>query len=246
MLSAALVLGSALSVYGGTKEDLQGAVKKLSDAPGYSWKTTTEGGQGRGGGSTEGKTEKDGFTWYTMTMRNNTNEIIVKGDKGAVKLADGWKSLEEAASAQADAGQPNPGRNLARLAKTLKTPAAQASDLIDKAGELTKSEDAITANLSEDAAKSLMAMAGGGGRRRGGANAGGGAAAAPQISNAKGSVKFWTNKDGVLTKLQYNVQGTVNRNGQDAEVNRTTTIEISDVGTTKVDVPAEAKAKAGA
>jgi hypothetical protein len=182
-----------------------------------------------------------------MTMGNNTNEIIVKGDKGAVKLADGWKSLEEAANAQAadaGAGQRNPGRNLARLAKTLKTPAAQASDLIDKVGDLTKSDDAITANLSEDAAKSLMTMAGGGGRRR--ANAGGGAAAAPQISNAKGTVKFWTNKDGVLTKLQYNVQGTVNRNGQDAEVNRTTTIEISDIGTTKLDLPAEAKAKAGA
>jgi len=55
-------------------------------------------------------------------------------------------------------------------------------------------------------------------------------------------VKFWV-KDGVLSKYQYNVQGTMNIGGNDREINRTTTVEIKDVGTTKLTVPDEAKKK---
>ena len=35
----------------------------------------------------------------------------------------------------------------------------------------------------------------------------------------------------------------MNWNNQDREIDRTTTVEISDVGTTKVEMPAAAKAK---
>jgi len=62
------------------------------------------------------------------------------------------------------------------------------------------------------------------------------------FSNAKGSVKFWV-KDGALTKFQYKVTGSVSFNGNDRDVDRTTTIEIKDVGTTKVNVPDQAKKK---
>jgi hypothetical protein len=65
---------------------------------------------------------------------------------------------------------------------------------------------------------------------------------APPVSNAKGSVKFWI-KDGVLTKYVLKVSGTITRNGDDVDVDRTTTVEIKDVGTTKLAVPDEAKSK---
>ena len=55
-------------------------------------------------------------------------------------------------------------------------------------------------------------------------------------------MKFWV-KDGVLSKYEYTVKGTVSFNGNDREVDRTTTIEIKDVGSTKVTVPEEAKKK---
>ena len=64
----------------------------------------------------------------------------------------------------------------------------------------------------------------------------------PPVSNAKGSVKFWI-KDGVLTKYVLKVSGTRTRNGEDTDVERTTTVEIKDVGTTKITVPDEAKSK---
>jgi hypothetical protein len=62
------------------------------------------------------------------------------------------------------------------------------------------------------------------------------------VSSAKGSVKFWL-KDGALVKYEYKVKGAASFNGNDLDIDRTTTIEIKDVGTTKVDVPEEAKKK---
>jgi hypothetical protein len=211
--------------------DVKAAAKKLGDSANYSWKSTVEGGGGRGGGSTTGKTEKDGYTAISITMGENTVEAVMKGDQAALKLADGWKTVPEASSA--DAGQPNPGRFLARMVQNFKAPAVQAEDLADKTKDLAKVEDAYAGTLTEEGAKSLMTFG-----RRGGANG-----TPPAISNPKGSAKFWIDKDGVLSKIEYNVQGSISFNGQDRDINRTTTIEIKDVNTSKIDVGSEAKGK---
>ena len=55
-------------------------------------------------------------------------------------------------------------------------------------------------------------------------------------------MKFWI-KDGLLTKYEFKVQGKVTIGGNDRDVDRTSTVEIKDVGSTKVDVPDEAKKK---
>ena len=49
----------------------------------------------------------------------------------------------------------------------------------------------------------------------------------------------------MLSKYESHVEGkmTGGRNNRETEVNRTTTVEIKDVGTTKLEVPAEAKKK---
>ena len=66
---------------------------------------------------------------------------------------------------------------------------------------------------------------------------------APEASGAKGTVKFWV-KDGALAKYEYNVQGKVTgRDDQEFDVNRTTTVEIKEVGKTKLTLPEEAKKK---
>ena len=229
ILSSSLVLSLiSLTLHADPAADVKAAAKKLGDSANYSWKSTIEGGF-RAGGST-GKTEKDGYTTLSITMGDNTIEAIMKGDEAALKLEDGWKSVAEATSG--DAGQPSPGRFIARSVRTFKSPAAQAEELADKSKDLQKSEDALAGTLTEEGAKALMTFG-----RRGGANA-----PAPEIRGAKGTVKFWI-ADGMLTKMQFNVQGSMSFNGQDRDINRTTTVEIKDVGTTKVEVPAEAKAK---
>ena len=64
----------------------------------------------------------------------------------------------------------------------------------------------------------------------------------PTVSNAKGSVKFWV-KDGVLAKFEFNLQGKISFNDNERDINRTTTVEIKDVGSTKIAIPDEAKKK---
>ena len=92
-------------------------------------------------------------------------------------------------------------------------------------------EGVYSSDLTEEAAKQLLSF----GRPGGGGG--------PEISNAKGSARFWV-KDGVVSKFDFKVQGKVSFNGTDRDVDRTTTVEIKDVGTTKVTVPDEAAKKA--
>jgi len=223
----ALLAGSLLAANAARKDDVSAAAKKLADKDNYAWKQTTEnaGGGGRGGGASEGKTEKDGYLWLSITMRDNTIEAVKKGDKGAIKTPDGWQSLSEATS-----GDQGPATFAARRLQNFKAPAAQAEDLAGKVKELKQDGDVYSGELTEEGAKSQLMF---GGR---------GAANAPEISGAKGSVKFWI-KDGLLSKYEIKVQGKVSFNGNDRDVDRTTTIEIKDIGSTKVQVPDDAKKK---
>jgi len=217
-LGAAMALATSL-LGADARDDVKAAAKKLADASGYSWKATTEmggggGGGGRGGGPTEGMALKDGTICLKMTRGENTTEAFKKGDKGVVKT------------------QGMPGRFMARTLQNYKAPADEAADMAGKVKELKKEGDAWVGAMTEEGAKSLMTFGRGGG---GGGNA-------PEVSGAQGKVKFWV-KDGVLAKYEYNVKGTVSMGGNDREVDRTTVVEIKDVGTTKLTVPEEAKKK---
>jgi hypothetical protein len=227
LLTASLSLLAVSLLAADPKETVTSAAKKLGDADNYSWKQTMEnaGGGGFGAGTSEGKTQKGGYTWLSMTMRDNAIEAVKKGEKGAIKNQDGWRSLAEASE-----GDRGPGTFMARRLQNFKAPAAQAEELAGKAKELKQEGDLYAGEMTEDGAKSLLTFGG-----RGGGNG-------PQISGAKGSIKFWI-KDGVLAKYQTNVKGTVSFNGNDRDVDRTTTVEIKDIGSTKITVPAEAQKK---
>jgi hypothetical protein len=226
------LLISSLTVLAGSllaadpKDTVTSAAKKLGEADNYSWKQTTEnaGGGGFGAGVSEGKTEKGGYTWLSMTMRDNTIQAVKKGEKGAIKNEEGWHSLAEATS-----GDPGPGTFIARRIQNLKAPAVQAEELAGKVKELKQDGDTLSGDLTEDGAKSLLLFGGRGGN-------------GPEVSGAKGSAKFWV-KDGMLSKYETKVKGTVSFNGNDRDVDRTTTIEIKDVGSTKVSVPEGAQKK---
>lgn len=58
-------------------------------------------------------------------------------------------------------------------------------------------------------------------------------------------MKFWL-KDGALAKYELHVKGTVNGRNGEMERDVTTTVEVKNVGSTKVEVPEEAKKKLGA
>ncbi len=237
LLAYSVAFFAAASLMAADKDDVTSAAQKLAAADNYSWTTTTEGGRGPGG-PMEAKTQKDGLIWTKMTRGENTMEAYIKSGKAAYKGADGWTNADLTATPQRGGGNGGGGggggrgaRNLAMALRNLKAPSSEVTDLIGKTKEIAKVGDAYAGDLTEEGAKSMLTMGGG---RRGGA--------APAISGAKGSVKFWI-KDGIITKYQVKVSGTVTFNGNDNDVDRTTTVEIKDVGTTKITVPDEAKSK---
>jgi len=201
------------------KEEVTAAAKKLGEKANYSWKTTVtvpESAQFKPG-PTEGKTEKDGFTYVTMSFGDNLTEAVMKGDKAAVANQDGeWQS---AADLENSEGR---GRFLGRMLRNFKTPAVQAADLAAASKELKKDGETYAGDLTAEGAKAQFRFG--------------------TASDTQGSVKFWI-KDGKLSKFEFKLKGKVDFNGNITDVERTTTVEIKDVGTTKVNVPAAAKGK---
>src|SRR5438876_1982304 len=227
VLGLAGLAGSLLAAETSAKDEVINAAKKLGEKPNYSWKTTVvvpESAQFKPGPS-EGQAEKAGLTHVTMSFGDNTTQAVLKGDKAAVTNREGeWQSLADLDNAE------GPGRFLGFFVRNIKTPAVQAADLAAAAKDLKKEGDAYSSDLTEAGAKTLLTF-----RPRSGGDG-------PSVSDAKGSVKFWI-KDGELSKYEFKVQGKVSFNGNERDVDRTTTVEIKDVGTTKVEVPEDAKKK---
>ncbi len=214
------------------KEDVKNAAKKLAGSANYSWISTPKSEGGGGGnrpqaGPSEGKTEKDGYTMISSKRGDVTSEGVIKGAKAAVKTADGWKSADDIQGG--GGGRPDPASTFARGLKSFKSPAVTAEGLVDKVGELKKGEEGLySGDLTEEGAKELLSAGG----RQGGNP--------PTVAEPKGTVKFWV-KDGVLVKYELNVQGKVTMGQRETAVNRTTTVEIKDVGATKFEVSDDAK-----
>ena len=228
--AALLLAGSALAADSSPKEDVTVAAKKLADAGSYSWKMTLDLGPNSQftPGPTEGKTEKDGFTWLSSSFNDNTSVGLVKGTNVVVKTDDGWQT---AAEATGGGGGFNPGTFMARRLQNLKAPAAEVEDLVFKAKEIKKDGDTYSGELTEDGAKSLLSFGFG---RRG--------QQPPAATDAKGSVKFWL-KDGALVKYESKISGKREFNGEVRDIERNATTEIKNVGTTQLEVPEEARKK---
>ncbi|HEV2970209.1 MAG TPA: hypothetical protein VGY55_09480 [Pirellulales bacterium] len=228
---AVVVLASEMGA--GPKDDLQSAIKQLADSANYSWSSTVDGGFA--GRKIEGRIEKDGPVSLTINYGDDAYGLIIIGDKAAAKGAAGWAStadLERSADEEGDAFGPE--RFLLSTIRNFKSPAEQAKDLCDRLEAVQKSGDEYSADLSPDAAKQLLLNF----RRR---------ADNPdplkiEVKNPNGSLKCWIS-DGRLTKMQVHVQGTLSSNGKDRTTDRTTTTEIKSVGSTKIEVPDEARAK---
>ena len=113
-----------------------------------------------------------------------------------------------------------------------KAPGVESAALSEKLKDVKEAEGVISGELKEEAVKELLER---GARRREGQDP-------PKIADPKGSTKFWL-QGGAITKYEVNIQGKVTAGDRDIDVNRTITVEIKDVGSTKLDLPAEAKAK---
>lgn len=212
--------------------DPQAAAKALGDKANYTWTTKTETTSQFREGDREGKLEKNGFAVIKMSMRDN-NEIVavVKGGKAVVKIGESWQTA--ASLAENDDQENRRMRFLARRLQQFKAPHTEAQDLLKNVKDLKKGDEgAYSGELTPAGLKELMAR---GFRRPDGGDG-------PDVSGLKGTVKVWV-KGGVLTKFSNHVEGSMKLGDRDVEVDRTTTTEITDVGTTAVTVPEGAKDK---
>lgn len=216
------------------KEAVGAAVKALKEKANYSWSTTSEMANSQFPAMTsKGKTEQNGFTFITSEGFNGEIQAVKKGTNGVVKTEDAWQTAEELRQGGQGGG---PGRGFSGRLLTTPAPAEDAEELLKGVKELKAGDGGVfTAELTEDAAKERASFFG---RRRGGQGGG----TPPEPKDAKGSVKFWV-KDGVLTKYELKTSAKMNFQGEEREMDRTSTTDISAVGTTKVEVPEEAKKK---
>jgi hypothetical protein len=212
------------------KEDVRAAVDKLNTAPNYSWTTTMaiEGGQFTPG-TVSGKAEKEGFAVVSQERDGNVTTAVLRGEKGVLKTEDGWVTAEEL---RASGGGGGGGRFRGGLLRT-RLPATEAATILKHVKELKASDGVISGELTEAGAKELATF-----RPRAGGQT-------FEPTKASGSVRFWV-KDGQLGKMEVKLASTTNVNGEEREFVRTTTYQITEVGTTKVEVPEDAKKKIGA
>jgi hypothetical protein len=243
----AIALATAFA-HAAPTDDVAAAARKLADAPNYSWTVTTEFANSQFPAlPSEGVTEKDGYTVVTTTFNGNSRQRVRKGDQSVIQNRDGeWMTMEElrqqfaggagAAPGGGGRGGGRGGLGMFGGGASMDFP-ADAANLASKVKEAKIVDGAIVGTLAPDDAAALLTF-GRGGRGSGGATL-------PAAKNASGSVKFWL-KDGGLAKYSVNVKGTITTpNGEDRDVDLTTTTEFKEVGTTKVTVPEGAKKKLG-
>ena len=256
-LLAAMLFAAGSLVAADPKDTVTAAAKKLADGGNYTWKQTVDAGEGGFcGGVTQGKTAA-GLTW-TQTPgfafgggdAPPPTERLYQGTNSATKSAEcQWQTAAEiaaAAAANGGGGGFGGGRGGGFFGRgALVLPTTTITSLVAGVKDLKDDNGALVGDLTEDAAKANIFPGGRGrGRGPGGGGPGGpggggpGGGGPPEPTDAKGSVKIWI-KDGALVKYELKNSGKMSFGGNDVDINRTTTVEISNVGSTKVDAPAD-------
>jgi hypothetical protein len=159
---------------------------------------------------------------------------VVKGAKGAGKTDGPWMSQAELQKAAEDAGGFSPEMIVNVRIAAFKAPAVQAREIAEKMTNIKKIDGGFSADLTPEMAKQMLTFP----------RPAGSTFPEMAVSNAKGDVKFWV-KDGELIKMAVHLTGTRSFNDQENPVDQVSTTEITDVGRTKVEVPAEAAKKIG-
>jgi hypothetical protein len=226
-LVAALSAGTVLAADPSAGDAVKDAIAKLKSSTNYSWTMTLKmPGEPFEPGPLKGRTEKDGYAVISQEMGDNTLDAVFKGNKVALKIEGEWR-VPDASDGMS--------MMMAGWITRYGTAADEAESTRLKAKELKAGEaGAFSADLTDQGAKESLTFSG----PNQGTNG------PPPPKNAKGSVKYWV-KDGILTKFESHLQGkiTMGPDQDEQDFDMTRTFEIKDIGSTKLDAPAEALKK---
>jgi hypothetical protein len=221
LLVTLLTAGSAIAADPGTSTKVEDAIARLQAASNYSWTTIMKiPDMPFEPGPLKGRAERTGRAIVTQQFNENTFEAAFKGEKIAVSSQGQWESIEQADEQTAMMGSwlTNSGAAAEEAAKLLKC-----------VKDLKAVDDALVGDLTPDGAREILTLH----PRTGNAP--------PAPKNTTGSVKFWL-KDGSLVKFEAHFQGisAFNPDQEERSFEITRTVEIRDVGTTKLDLPDDA------
>jgi len=231
VLSVLLSAGIALAADTAPTNQVADGISKLKSAANYSWTTTTKMVDSQFNiGPVKGQADKDGLAKYSQDFNGNAVEAVQKADKISYKDQEGaWKLIA------ADAGF----ETFFAASLTRNGAAAQEAliTLTNLVSVKTLDDGSIGGDFTTSGAADMLSF---GPRRPAGAAPAEGGFAPPAPKNASGSAKFWV-KDGQLVKFETHLKGTVTFGDNEMNQDTTRTIEIADVGTTKLDIAADAK-----
>jgi hypothetical protein len=225
-MKIALCVGVVIALCGWTRdEDFDKAATKAAGMSKYAFKLTvkSEGGQGRGLPPADVKVDKD----LAAEIKAGDTTVYKKGETLVVKEGEEWKKYERVKGAKGDRKNPSP----AVILEAVKLPHEEIAEFEKKFKEAKKADEkdngctVFSGELTEQGASSL-------------GNAGGKGKAQMSFT---GTAKVWVNADGLVVKYSADLTGKGKRKDQDVEVKVTRTVELSDFGTAKVEVPEGAK-----
>lgn len=200
------------------------AARAISHENGYAWTSTSASAAGTHDwrqGPTHGKAQKNGYTYVTFTLGDGTVEMAFHREKSVIKWSDQWYGLGDLKEDVAW---------IADRLKTYKAAAEEAAFLAQHSPDLQPGQDGDYAGkIDDDALRFLLSR----GRRQ-----------VENVAEIKGTVRFWI-QDGRLQKYQYNLKGPVPYGSEGAIVSldRTTTVELKDIGNVDVKIPPAAEEK---
>lgn len=229
IVAAVAAVLAAQGAWADDREDVQKAARKTSELTNYSFRIELafEGGPGGGGHppATQARYDKDIGLYGKV---GETAEFVKIADKVAFTDREGnWRRPPQGQSGGRGYGM------MGLFLRNLKAPHEDVKGLdarfkkIEKQNNRENGCDVYAGELTEEAAREILPM------RR--------ILDRLQDAEISGEAKLWVNSDGILVRYEIRCVVKANFNGNDFEMTFTRTTELSDIGTTKVEIPDEAK-----
>jgi len=227
MMHALLALLSTAVLLAPREDDLAAAAKKTSELASYAFKVDVKAdAKGQHAPSVEGRFEKEKPVALKLL---GTEAFRKNGGVVVVKQGEEWKKLGKAAKGD----KPPKGEISIQVVQAVKLPHDELEGFEKNFEKIEKGSDGdltlYSGALTPEGAHSLSST----GSKKEGKTA----------LTYTGGAKVWVNKDGLVVKYEISVKAKGTVKDKEVEQSITRTVQISDPGTTKVEVP-EGAAKA--
>lgn len=217
----AILMAAALFLQ---NEELAQAGKKTTELESYAFKIDVKAGKGKKGApSYEGRYEKDQPLW----LKTGTTEGFKKGSVVVAKDGEDYKKVEKAKKGAKKDASPALAFYDVKLPHEQFEGLEKSFEKVERAEEKDKDCTVWSGTLTPEGARAVAAT--------------GSKAEAKANLNYTGTAKVWINAQGLIVRYEASVD--VKGDSPKGEINQhvTKTIEITEIGTAKVELPEAAK-----